>query len=154
MNKKIWIWTLLVTALICMAGCGKKKPMTAEEFVSVMLDKGYGVSAVEPTEEGEVSSWEAGWNNNRLEFSTYEEIQDVIKKYDATISIYEKIPAIEIKEKKETENGSRCLIYADYGNPGGKICLLFSRIDNTILTISVPESEEKEFEQLVKELGY
>lgn len=153
MSKKIWIGTMIIFALVCVAGCGKKTPLTEEEFVLKMLDMGYGVLAVNATDEG-VSQWEAGKDNNRVGFAIYGETQEAVEKYNRTISIYEKNPAIEIKENKETENGSRCLVYADYGNSDEAIYLLFSRIDNTILTISIPESNEKEFKELVKVMGY
>lgn len=64
MSKKILSFVLVMCSMLLLAGCGKKEPMTAEEFTTRM--EGAGLS-VNPT----VSGWEYDLNPVAPEWKDY-----------------------------------------------------------------------------------
>lgn len=68
--KKILFTVLTVCSMLLLAGCGKKEPMTAEEFAAHLEKNGFVVS-VTPGSEYE-------WRDNSVEWDYKEDIETVI----------------------------------------------------------------------------
>lgn len=162
-SKKLLVWAILISMLIGMVGCGNKGTLSGEEFWERMEKAGMTadprVRTITSTEPAPYYMYRAE-NKDVTHFGAslyiYQDT-DVFKAADLVEEQFKMFSTIanrgeegwEVIEQTDTK-------FAVWfpGEDGERRYWCYSKVENTIMEILVPESELKNMKKVLKDTGY
>lgn len=154
MKKSKLILMIIILSLV-LTGCGKKIPITKEEFSKSMKEEDYTISdaitQLEPIAKDKIKSITLAISKDKkhqIEF--YELMDEEIAKtmFETNKKIFDNLSPN--KKQEENTNGN----FRYYKQKSNGRIYLISNIEKTLLYAIVNEEEEEKLDKMVKKLGY
>lgn len=152
--KKFLNLFVVSVLMICISGCGKVKPITADNFKQEMAKKNYNV--VDVTKQFESAKYVKkayvaleGNKKYQIEFYQIDNKENTLSFYNTNRNIFKQKKSNKSSETNvDLENHSKYTLSSD-----GKY-MVVSRIDNTVVYLNVDSKHKKEVKNILDELGY
>ena len=152
--RVLLVFTICLTSLFCLAGCGKKKTAkTADEFYTFMTDKKFVIkdSKSEYSSHNEiVRSYVAAPSDlsYQIEFLELDSDSSAKNMFASNQRIFQDTSSTKIESSVSTSNYDKYTLEVD-----GKYKVI-SRIDKTLVYVDASVEYKDNVNKLLEELGY
>ena len=151
MKKKIIFFSLLLVSVFMITGCGNKKAISTREFKNITEQDGLTTVDVKDqfSDESVVEATIAHNDDIKLEFYILNGEASAKSMFSYNRKIFE-----------GRKSGASKFASTDIGNSStymlqsGGYYMYLSRIDNTLLYVSVSEQYKDNVKEVIKDLGY
>lgn len=152
MKKKIVLFSVIFSLLLILTGCGNKKAITPQEFVSIAQANNYNVS--DATNQfsgyGQVREVKIASNYDyQIEFYVLNSESDAKSMYEYNKSLFEAYKVSNYSESHVDLNN-----YSTYSLQSSGYYMFLSRIDNTLVYVKEPVEYKSNIDEFIKKLGY
>ena len=149
--KKILSGVLCFMLVLVLTGCANKKKIDGEKFKEIMGEKKFTVVETGNNEDNSDIAYIAQDENGRyqIEFYTLSSIDNAKSKFKS----YKDAINNENTSNRKTNNISTSK-YEKYTLETSKIYYVISRIEDTMIFLTVDPEYKSEVNKIIKELGY
>lgn len=151
MKKKILFLGLLLVSIFMITGCGNKKAISTREFINITEQDGLTTVDVKDqfSDESVVEATIAYNDDYKLEFYILNSEASAKSMFSYNKNIFESRKS-GISKYASTDIGNS----STYMLQSGGYYMYLSRIDNTLLYVSVSEQYKDNVKEVIKDLGY
>lgn len=148
---KFAVWVMVITGMILLTGCSKKKLMTLEDFISHMEENGYTVADVsEQYDEDEFESVTIAYDSDEsYQFEFY-----VMTSDNGAKSVYNQL--LNMFDLEHSGTGSEVTVnlpdYSSYTRTVDGMHMHAERNESTVLYVEADSSKAEEIKAVVKEM--
>lgn len=153
--KKIFIFTLCMVMFLTLTGCGNKKAITSDEFISIAEEQGLITSDLTleaSTTYGYVKSAVFAYNSKgdlQVEFYVVDDKSKAQSLFNGN-----KSNIVEAKSGSYKDKSVNLANYSTYELTTNGTYFYIARVDNTLFYAEASESYKDEIKSLVKKMGY
>ena len=151
MKKKILFLGLFLVSIFMITGCGNKKAVSTREFINITEQDGLTTVDVKDqfSDESVVEATIAYNDDYKLEFYILNSEASAKSMFSYNKNIFESRKS-GISKYASTDIGNS----STYMLQSGGYYMYLSRIDNTLLYVSVSEQYKDNVKEVIKDLGY
>ncbi len=151
MKKKFLLFSLLLFGLLMLTGCGNKKAITTHDFKNITEQSGFStIDAKDQFDETSVVEATLAYNDDyKIEFYVLDSDADAKGMFEYNKNIFEGRKS-GVSKYASTNIGNS----STYMLQSGGYYMYLSRIDNTLLYVSVLEKYKDSVREVIKDLGY
>ena len=149
--KKFLSIIFLVLVLFMVSGCGNKKVITTREFKNITEQNGLSVlDAIDQFDSDVIKEATLAYNDDyKLEFYVLDSSDSAISMFNYNKNSFEsKKSGVSSYLSTDLAN------YNIYMLQSGGYYMYLSRVDNTLLYVSVEDTFKESVKDIVKDLGY
>lgn len=153
MKKKIIIGIIAILGLFTLTGCNNKKALNANDFVDLVEQNNYITTNIinDFNNYPQIKSAFIIQNKDmtyQIEYYELDTVENTKTFYEGNIKVFKQQENIKKKNKVETDN------YQKYTQETDTVYSFISRIDNTIIYLTVDMKYKDEVNKLIEKIGY